>query len=89
MNWLAAMATGLGLGLLYFGGLWLTVRRVVQGSHRTPLLATSHVVRFAMLGSALSVLSQGGAGNLLAALVGIWLARSYLVCRLGGFHHGR
>ena len=30
MNWIAAVGAGVGLGLAYFGGLWLTVRGVVR-----------------------------------------------------------
>jgi F1F0 ATPase subunit 2 len=75
------------LGLLYFGGLWLSVRLFLRQPRRTAWLATSHAARFATLGLGLTVLSRGGAGPLLAALLGLWLARTFLVCRLGGLHH--
>jgi len=88
MRWIAAMAAGVGLGLLYFGGLWLTVPLVVRKPGRPALFAASHAARFAVLGLALAALSRGGAGPLLAALAGLWLARSYLLFRLGGLRHG-
>jgi F1F0 ATPase subunit 2 len=88
MNWLGAMAAGGGLGLLYFGGLWLTVRLIVRQSRGTAWFTASQAARFAALGVALSALARAGPGPLLAALVGLWVARSYLVCRLGGFSRG-
>ena len=42
--------TGVGLGLVYFGGLWLTVRRVAGPAGRT-LVAASGAVR-SLLGGA-------------------------------------
>jgi F1F0 ATPase subunit 2 len=88
MSWLAASAAGVGLGLLHFGGLWLSVRRVVQKPERTAWLPATQAARFVMLAAALAALARDGAGLLIAALVGLWLARLYLVCRLGGFPHG-
>jgi F1F0 ATPase subunit 2 len=86
MTGIMALAAGIGLGFFYFGGLWLSVRRLVQTPRRPALawLGASRAVRFATLGVALSLLARGGAGLLLGALVGLWLARTYLVCRLGG-----
>jgi F1F0 ATPase subunit 2 len=88
MSLLAAALAGAGLGLFYFGGLWLSVRQVISRPNRTGWLAASHVARFALLGWALAALCREGPSLLVAALVGLWLARSYLVCKLGGFHHG-
>jgi F1F0 ATPase subunit 2 len=88
MSGLGATAAGVGLGLLYFGGLWLSVRLLLRQPKRTAWLAASHAARFATLGLGFAVLSRGGAGPVLAALLGLWLARTLLVCRLGGLHHG-
>ena len=38
MNWIAAVGAGAGLGLAYFGGLWLTVRRRGAPSPRSAVL---------------------------------------------------
>jgi F1F0 ATPase subunit 2 len=87
MRWPMAAAAGVGLGLLHFGGLWLTVRRVLRDP-RGACLVASGAARFAALGLALALLARGGAVPLLAALVGLWLTRTYLVARLGGLRHG-
>jgi hypothetical protein len=38
MNWFAAVMTGVGMGIAYFGGLWFTVRRLFprqdRGAHQ-------------------------------------------------------
>jgi hypothetical protein len=36
MNALVAVSTGVGLGLVYYGGLWLTVRRLASGGRQPP-----------------------------------------------------
>ena len=89
-----AAAAGAGLGLLYYGGLWLTVRRL-PGSGRPALLFGG---RFAgrtgrtLLGFYLVM--DGGWGRMLACLVGFIMARQFLIFRLRperepGDHHGR
>jgi F1F0 ATPase subunit 2 len=84
MSWPAALITGLGLGLAFFGGLWLTVRRIARGRGRSGLLVASGLGRLALAGLVLGGLSREGAGPLLAGLGGVWLARWSLVRQLGG-----
>jgi F1F0 ATPase subunit 2 len=88
MNWAVAFGAGAGLGLAYFGGLWLTVVGVLRRPSRLVWVPVSGVVRLVLLGVALAALSRQGAGSVLAALVGLWLSRWYLVRRLGGVRHG-
>jgi F1F0 ATPase subunit 2 len=88
MNWAAAAGTGFGLGLAYFGGLWLTVRRVGTGSAagfaagRLARLGLAAVVFYALL-------KTGGVRAVVAGLVGLLVARWYLVRRIGGNADGR
>lgn len=88
MTWIAAGAAGVGLGLAYFGGLWLTVASVVRRPSRVGWIPISGLVRFFILGLGLVALSRSGAGGLLAALSGLWLSRWYLIRRLGGLKNG-
>jgi len=88
MSWLAAMGAGVGLGLAYFGGLWLTVVIVVCRSSRPAWVPISGVVRLALLWVGLAAVSRHDAGNVVAALGGLWLSRWYLVQRLGSIQHG-
>ena len=89
MIWITAVGTGAGLGLAYFGGLWLTVRGVVNRPSRSSLVPYAGAIRLVLLGVGLTMLSRHGAGALLGALGGLWLLRSFLVRRLGGGHDGR
>jgi F1F0 ATPase subunit 2 len=88
MNWAAAAGTGFGLGLAYFGVLWLSVRRLGTGgaagfaAGRLARLALAAVVFYALL-------KGGGAQAVLAGLVGLIAARGYLVRRIGGSADGR
>src|SRR5690625_2455884 len=45
---LLALVAGLGLGLFYFGGLWLTVQRLGRTRNPTLLFAFSLLVRTAL-----------------------------------------
>ncbi|OKH40047.1 hypothetical protein NIES2119_03610 [[Phormidium ambiguum] IAM M-71] len=45
---LLALATGIGLGLLYFGGLWLTVRQLPKTPYPLLLTISSFVGRISI-----------------------------------------
>jgi hypothetical protein len=83
-----AICAGAGLGLAYFGSLWLTVRGVLKRPGRSALIPYGGAIRFAMLGSCLMLLGRQGAGPLLGALGGLWLSRWFLLRQLGGGHDG-
>lgn len=83
MNWTLAVLVGAGLGLVCFGGLWLTVQGVTQGPLRPHparlLLAWSSLVRLALLAVGFSGLSREGPDKVLAGLGGLWLVRWCLI----------
>ena len=89
MIWVAAVVAGAGLGLAYFGGLWLTVRGVVGRPARAGLVPYGGAIRLALLGSGLLLLGRQGAGALVGALGGLWLSRWYLLRRIAGGPDGR
>ena len=89
MSWIVAAGAGVGLGLVYFGGLWLTVCWVVSRPATSLLIPLSSVVRLAMVGAGLVVLSRYGSGGILAALVGLRLSQWCLLRRWGGLRDGR
>jgi hypothetical protein len=88
MNWATAAGMGFGLGLAYFGGLWLTLRRLRQGGavrltiDRTARLGLAAVTFYALLKS-------GGITAAAFGLAGLSLARWHLVRSIGGTAHGR
>jgi hypothetical protein len=88
MTILAAVAIGLGAGLLYFGALWLAVRRLVLGSPGRRSVVPGAAARLAALGLVLASLARAGAGSLLGGLAGLLIARMMLLGLLGGLRDG-
>ncbi len=78
---LAAVA-GMGLGLFYFGGLWLTSRQMPTCRRPTPLLVVSFLGRTAVVLAGFYVVMGGRWERILACLVGFMLARFLLVYHL-------
>jgi F1F0 ATPase subunit 2 len=88
MNWLAALGTGAGLGLAFYGGLWLTLRRLASAPRGAGWLGVSRTARLALVGLGFYALGREGIGLALAGLVGLWLVRGHLLRRLGGRNRG-
>jgi F1F0 ATPase subunit 2 len=84
MNWAEATGSGFGLGLIYFGGLWLNVRRLPFNSPTAAHFAIGRIIR---LGLAVVVfyalLKTGGIAAILSGLVGLLAARWYLIREIG------
>lgn len=89
MTWFAAITTGFGLGLISFGGLWLTVRQLVDRPRRMVVIGASGFARLLLVGLVFYTLSREGADKVVAGLGGLWLARWCLIRRLGGALYGR
>jgi F1F0 ATPase subunit 2 len=89
MTLILAVGAGAGMGLAYFGGLWLTVSRVVSRPSLAFLVPLASGIRLLLLGVGLIMLSRHGSGGILSALAGLWLARWFLVRQLGGTARGK
>lgn len=76
---LLAFAVGAAVGLVYFGGLWLTVRRVLDVRQRAVWLLASFLVRagVTLLGLYLVIGTDGL--RLAAAMAGFLVVRMALV----------
>lgn len=77
-----ALAAGLALGLFYFGGLWLTVRRLPGARRPTLLFVASFVGRTALTLLGFYLIMDGSWDRMLACLLGVIIARQVLVFRL-------
>lgn len=79
---LLALVAGLGLGLIYFGGLWLTVQQL--GSTRSPtlLFAVSFVVRTALIVGGMYLVMDNSWQRMLACLAGFIIVRQVMLSRL-------
>ena len=88
MMWIAAVGAGAGLGLAYFGGLWLDVRRLGRGG--AARFAAGRVARLALAAVTFyALLTTGGVVAVLAGLAGLLGARWYLIRAIGGTADGR
>jgi len=76
---ITALLIGAVLGLFYFGGLWLTVRRVANAQQPALLLFVSFLVRVGVVLTSLYFVMDGHWGRLVAYMVGFLLARAYLI----------
>jgi F1F0 ATPase subunit 2 len=84
VNWLTGLGTGAGIGIAFYGGLWLSVQHVSAAPHRTSWLGASRAVRFALVGLGFYGLSREGLDLALMGLAGLLLVRHHLLQRLGG-----
>jgi F1F0 ATPase subunit 2 len=90
MNWAVAASTGFGLGLAYFGGLWLSVRALRSGSHSPTQFLVGRLGRLALATVTFyALLRTGGFGAVAVGLVGLLAARWSLVRTIGGNSDGR
>jgi F1F0 ATPase subunit 2 len=80
---LLSLTAGLGLGLLYFGGLWLTVRQLVKARRPGWLTLASFIGRSVLTLAGFYLVMQGGWQRIVAALVGFMLMRQLLVSQMG------
>jgi F1F0 ATPase subunit 2 len=73
---------GIGFGLFYFGGLWLTVQRLEVTAHPGLLLVGSYIVRTLVVVWCFYLVMRGSWPRLLACLAGFWAVRLLLTARL-------
>jgi len=74
-----AFAAGVVLGLLAFGGLWLTVRRLPRSRRPGLLLLGSFVARLGVSVPVILVVMGGRWERLAACFAGFLLARTVLI----------
>jgi len=75
---------GIILGLIYFGGLWLTVRRLTTGKHQAIVMLGSFVIRNALMVIGFFPVIRQGWQYALICLAGIIIVRFILIHRIHG-----
>lgn len=73
---------GLVLGAFYFGGLWLTVRRVTSAQQSALLFFVSFLFRAGVVLFGFYFVMDGRWDRLVACMAGFLLARTFLIRRL-------
>ena len=77
-----SFAAGNLLGVIYFGGLWLTVRNVHQVKHPALLVFVSFVARNAVVLPGFYWVMDGQWGRMISCLVGFLTVRYLLIHRI-------
>lgn len=80
---LPAFIVGAALGLLYFGGLWLSVRRLGRSKRPALWMMASFWLRTGLLLAGFYLIMDGQWQRLLAAAAGFMLMRVLLVHHWG------
>jgi F1F0 ATPase subunit 2 len=81
---IAAFASGLVLGSLYFIALWKTVQRLTSTKSPVRLILTSFILRMAVVMAWFYlVMGEGHWERLVAAMLGFIIIRKILTYRLG------
>ena len=78
---LAHLAAGILLGAVYFLGVWHSARRLADGAPAMPTILLI-AGRFVLLGGLLTLASLEGALPLLAAALGVLVARPLVMRRV-------
>lgn len=77
-----ALVTGMGLGIVYFGGLWLTVQQLPKTRHPWLLVTGSLVGRMAIAVAGLAFVMDGHWERLMACLLTFLWVRGRLLQRV-------
>lgn len=75
LDTLSAIAAGFGLGLLFFGGLWWTVRHAAGFRHPALTVLGSALLRMAVVTGGFLAVAGGEWSRVLLCLFGFLLAR--------------
>ncbi|MBW2036981.1 MAG: ATP synthase subunit I [Deltaproteobacteria bacterium] len=78
-----SLAAGIGLGFFYFGGLWLTVRRLPEVQRPTLLSLCSFIGRLGLTMVGFYFVMDGHWERLMICLLGFLAIRNLLVRWLG------
>ena len=86
--WILAGAAGVGLGTIFYGGLWWTVRRGVTARQPALWFIGSLFLRMALVATGFFFVGGGQLPQLLACLLGFIIAR-VIVLRLTAISEAR
>ncbi len=87
LDLVASFFAGVGLALLYFGGLWLTVRQLPRVRRPALLLIGSFMARIVVFLAGLFLVTNGRLELLAVSLGGFLCCRGLLIHRLGRTPH--
>jgi F1F0 ATPase subunit 2 len=75
MSLILSMLAGIALGIVFYGGLWLTVRRLATTRHPVVVTMTSYLGRTVIVLAGFLMVMNGRWENAVACLAGFVLGR--------------
>lgn len=81
-----ALLAGIGLGLFYFGGLWLTVQQLLTIRRPALLMLVSYVGRIGLTLVGFYIVAGSHWERLLACLLGFLITKGIILHEKGGGH---
>lgn len=82
MGYVLAFAGGIILGILFFGGLYITVQKMNTVKNPALIMILSFILRMAVLVIAFYFISKSGYKEVLFALAGVILSRFVMTFRM-------
>jgi F1F0 ATPase subunit 2 len=83
-----AVITGIGLGLAYYGGLWLSLRNLLERRPSWPRFVLGQLARLGLAAVVfVALLRADGPTGALLGLGGMLAARWWLTGKIGRAHH--
>lgn len=79
INVIPALFFGIFLGMLFFGGLWLTVKKALHSKRTALLFAGSFILRMALAIGGFYFIVQDGWAKMLICLGGFLIARQVVI----------
>ena len=75
------LAGGVVLSILYFGSMWWSVSRFIEGGRPIRTIALM-ILRFIVLGGVLTLASLAGPLHLLVITLGVFIGRSFIIRKI-------
>jgi F1F0 ATPase subunit 2 len=82
MMYAIAAVAGILMGIIYFGGLWLTIQRMSQVNRPILILSGSFIIRLGMVLVGFYLVSDGRLEFLAVSLVTFFMTRFYFISKI-------
>jgi F1F0 ATPase subunit 2 len=79
INMLPSLVAGAVLGIIFFGGLWLTIKKALHSKKVALLFVVSFILRMAIVLVGLYYASQNSWQKMLVCLAGFLIARTFMI----------
>ncbi len=79
INMLPSLVAGAVLGIIFFGGLWLTIKKALHSKKVALLFVVSFILRMTIVLLGLYYASQNSWQKMLVCLAGFLIARTFII----------